>query len=483
MPLGRQTAGIHRKEEDFMAMRLQFFGAAQNVTGSSYLVEAAGRRMLVDCGLYQERDFRARNWDPFPFDPGSLDAVLLTHAHADHCGLLPKLVRDGFGGRIHCSGPTAEIAGIVMLDSAKIQEEDVAYKRKRHEQEGREGPYPLEPLYTREDAEKCIERLTPLRNGDSVSLGEGLSASFHVAGHILGASMIMLQAEGEKRSILFSGDVGRWGMPLLRDPTCFDAADYVVCESTYGDRLHDPVDTVSEKLARVVNNTHRAGGKIVIPAFAVERTQELLYRLSELLRAGRIPRLPIFVDSPMAINVTEVFKRHSDAFDEETAARLRKGDNPCDFPGLRMSHSVEDSKAINDQEGSAIVIAGSGMCVGGRIKHHLSHNITRPESTVLFVGYQAVGTLGRVLIEKAPEVRIFNRMLPVRARIAKINGFSGHADRDELFRWLSALKQPPRRLFVTHGEARVSQRFADWVHAQTDWPVTVPAYQDTVELD
>lgn len=467
-----------------MSMRLQFLGAAQNVTGSSYLLEANGCRLLIDCGMYQERDLRPRNAEPFPVDPASMDAVLLTHAHTDHSGLLPKLVRDGFRGQIYCTSATEDITRIILLDSAKIQAEDLALKQKRHERENRVGPVPLVPLYSLADVEQCLGRFHVVRETAEVPLGNGVVASFHEVGHILGACSIRVRVgEGaSQRTVVFSGDLGRWGTPILRDPTCFDDADYVVCESTYGNRLHEPPGLVPEKLASVINATHAAGGNVVIPTFAVERTQEVLYHLSDLLHRNRIPHLTTFMDSPMAVRVTEVIQRHPEAFDEETVARIRAGVPPCNFSGLTPTRSAEESKAINHIRGTVLIMAGSGMCEGGRVKHHLINNISRPESTILFVGFQAMGTLGRLIVDKAPEVRILGQTLPVRARIAKINGFSGHADRDELFRWLSALKRPPRKLFLTHGEARVAKEFAGWLRERMTWDITVPAYLEEAQL-
>jgi len=468
-----------------METKLAFLGAAQNVTGSSYLLESDGSRILVDCGLYQERDLKPRNWDAFPVAPDSLDAVLLTHAHLDHCGLLPKLVREGFDGPIYCTPATADIARIVLLDSAKIQEEDAAYKKKRHKREGRTPPHPEQPLYTLEDVEACLPRLSPVEYEQTVRPAPGFEADFHDAGHILGSAMIRVASarNHERRTVIFSGDVGRWNTPILQDPTVFDEADYVLVESTYGNRLHKDRDGIPERLSRIVNETRKAGGNIVIPSFAVERAQELLYHLNELLDADRIPHLAVFLDSPMAVKVTEVFRNHLELFDEESRALIRRGGHPCDFPGLTMCRSVDESKAINRIRRTVIVIAGSGMCVGGRIKHHLVNNIERPESTVLFVGYQASGTLGRIILEGAEEVRILGRKHAVQARIEKLNGLSAHADRDELMRWLSGLKRAPRHVFVTHGEPESAAAFAATVEQQTGWKVTVPSYRDETVLE
>jgi len=467
-----------------MDIKLSFLGAAQNVTGSRHLVEIDKLKFLIDCGLFQERQFKARNWEPFPFAPNSLDAVLLTHAHLDHCGLLPKLAREGFSGPIYCTTATAEIARIILLDSAKIQEEDAEFKRERHRREGRKGPYPELPLYSVDDARACLPQLFPVRYEESVELADGVSATFHDAGHILGSSMVKMNVvrNGERRSLVFSGDVGRWDRPIIRDPTLFQEADYVVVESTYGDRTHESQETIEERLAEVVNSTVKAGGNIVIPSFALERSQEVLYYLNELLTGNRIPHLVVFVDSPMAVTVTEVFQQHPELFDEEMTQLIRQKNSPFEFPGLTMVRTVDQSKAINYISATAMIIAGSGMCTGGRIKYHLVRNISRPESTILFVGYQAAGTLGRQIVDGAEEVRILGQRHPVRARVAQIHGFSAHADRDELFRWLSGLQRPPGQVFVVHGEAEAARSFAGFVRENTGWKVSVPKYRDEAVL-
>ena len=468
-----------------MRIKLSFLGAAQSVTGSRFLVEANGLRFLVDCGLYQERQFLSRNWDKFPVPPANLDAILLTHAHLDHCGWLPRLVSDGFSGPVYCTDATADIASIILRDSAKLQEQDAEYKRRRHQKEKRTPPRPVAPLYTIADAETAIPLFTPTRYGETVRIGEGVEATFHDAGHVLGSSMIRvsIRQDGEERIILFSGDVGRRNKPILEDPTFFEEADYVLVESTYGDRVFDGPTSMADEFAAVVNSTVARGGNVVIPSFALERSQELMYCLNQLRMENRIPHLKVFVDSPMAVNITDVFERHPELFDEDMLKLLRQKKSPFDFPGLNLVRTVDESRAISKVSGSAIIIAGSGMCTGGRIKYHLADNISRPESTVLFVGYQAIGTLGRRIVEGAREARILGRFFPVRAEIAQLHGFSGHADRDDLLAWLTTLRKPPRRVFVIHGEEESAKRFAAFAGEGTGWPIDVPAYGAEAILD
>jgi len=417
--------------------------------------------------------------------PENLDAVLLTHAHLDHCGLLPKLVREGFNQAIYCTGATAEITRIMLLDSGKINEEDAEYKRGRHERESRKGPYPEIPLYTREDAEAVYPLFSPVKYGQTVKIGDGVEVTFYDAGHVLGSSMVKLKIEqnGEARTIIFSGDIGRRNKPILNDPTFFDEADYVIMESTYGDRLLERPEGAANQLADVISATAKRGGNVVIPSFALERSQELLYYLNEFRLEGRIPHLKVFVDSPMAVEVTGVFERHPELFDEEMKKLLRQQKSPFDFPGLNLVGTVDESKAINHMDGSVIIIAGSGMCTGGRIKHHLVNNISREESAILFVGYQAAGTLGRQIVDGAKRVRMLGQYYPVKAGIVQLNGFSAHADRDGLVRWLSSLRKPPRRVFITHGEPDSSQHLAGLIRSSHGWETLVPSYQEQVLLD
>ncbi len=439
----------------------------------------------MDCGLYQERHFSGRNWAPFPVTPQTIDAVLLTHAHLDHCGLLPKLVHEGFGGKVYCTAATAELSRLFLMDFAHVQEHEAEFRHETHECDPVRRPYPEVPLYTTSQVKNCFPLFSPVRYENSIALRDGIEATFYDAGHVLGSAIIKFEVKqgGEHRTLLFSGDIGRWGSPILRDPTLLHEADYVVVESTYGDRLHEEQKNVEDMLADVINSTRKAGGNIVIPSFALERSQEILYRLNKLRLEGRIPYLMVYLDSPMATNVTEVFKHHLDLVDEETSELLRQGKSPFDFPGLRIVRTIEESMVIDHTGDTAIIIAGSGMCTGGRIRHHLASNISRSESAILFVAYQAIGTLGRQIVEGSKQVGILGQMRAVLARIIHMNGLSGHADRGELFRWLSGLEKSPLHLFITHGELEVACHFAQFLRERTHWEISVPKYQDEVILN
>lgn len=465
-------------------MKLQFLGAVRQVTGSRYLLQAGSASVLVDCGMFQEREFLERNWDPNGLDPRKVDAVVLTHAHLDHSGLLPKLVRDGFRGPILTTPASSDVAELILYDSAQIQTEDVEFKKKRHRKEGRRGKHPEVPLYTVEDVDRTVPRLEPLAYGEPRAIADGLEVVLHDAGHILGSAIVEFRVrEGDQtRRLIFSGDLGQWDQPILRDPTLIPQADYVVMESTYGDRDHQPNGGVEAQLETVIRQTVEAGGNVLIPVFAVERAQEVIFHLSKLQLAGRLPNVPVFLDSPMAVDVTGLFRRHSDCFDEEMRTLLESGHQPLQFPGLSLVRGAEESKRINDLRMPAIIMATSGMCTAGRIKHHLAHNVWRPESTVLFVGYQVRGTLGRQILDGNAEVRIHGRNWRMRAKVAQIHGFSGHSDRSGLLRWLAGFQSPPRQLFVTHGEEQASLSLAEQVRDQMGWEVTVPSYCEAIEL-
>lgn len=465
-------------------MRIKFLGAAQQVTGSSYLLEAGGLRIIVDCGLYQERKYLSRNWDPFPVSPVHIDYIILTHVHLDHCGLVPKLVKEGFSGQILTTSASNEMLEIVLIDSAEIQEEDAAYKRKRHKKEKRRGPYPVKPLYTVKDAKKTLPLVKNVPYDALYPLNDKVMIRLHDAGHILGAAMVEIVIDEKSRKrIIFSGDIGQWDKPLMRDPSVFEEADYVVMESTYGDRNHEDYGCEEGLLRDVIIETVNAGGNILIPTFAIERAQEVMYCLSRLARKDQIPYLMMFLDSPMAVDITYVFERYKTFLDAEARLLFERGESPFDFPGLRLVHSVAQSKAINSIRGSCVIMAGSGMCTGGRIKHHLVQNIHRKESTILFVGYQADGTLGRLILDGTPAVRIHGKMYPVKAKIRQIQGFSAHADRNALMKWVGSFKSSPKRLFITHGEKKAAFSLAEGIRAKFDWPVSVPEYLKEWELD
>ncbi|TFG57597.1 MAG: MBL fold metallo-hydrolase [Candidatus Aminicenantes bacterium] len=466
-------------------MKLAFFGAARQVTGSCYFVEANGLRILVDCGLHQERPFLERNWLPLPVPPEDIDFILLTHAHLDHSGLIPTVVRDGFAGTILTTAATADLLIIALMDAAKIQEEDAAYKKKRHQKEGRSGLPTEVPLYTTEDVQMTMPLVEEAAYDEVRQLGRSISVRFRDAGHILGSAMIELSvgsAEGV-RTIVFSGDIGQWGSPFVRDPSLFERADYIVMESTYGDRDHEDPGRVDDLLGGIIRDTAKAGGNVVIPTFAIERAQDLMFHLSRLVRDKAIPPMPIYLDSPMAREVTAAFERHDGFLDEEARKLFASEAHPFRFPGLVIVRTPAESKAINSLRVPAVIMAGSGMCTGGRIKHHLAHNISRPESTILFVGYQARETLGRQILEKATQVRLLGQPFPVRARVTKINGFSAHADRKALGRWLDGFKTPPRRLFVTHGDADVARETGERIRQERGWTVEVPEYLEIWDLD
>jgi metallo-beta-lactamase family protein len=486
-------------------VKIQFLGAARQVTGSQYYVEADGARLLVDCGMYQERAYLERNWATSPIRLRDLDALLLTHAHVDHCGLAPKLVQDGFRGPIITTSASADLVELVLRDAAAIQMEDAMFKEKRHRKEGRRDKRPIKPLYAMRDVERTLPLLQSVLYDRPVRINDRVHAVFHDAGHILGSAMIELRVSEKGTGpicakhppgrsgkldlspfptrIVFTGDLGRFNSPIVRNPEVFSEADYVVMETTYGDRDHEDHETVESQLEKVIDETVAAGGKVVIPIFAIERAQELIYHLNRLLYAKHIPEVPVFLDSPMAADVTEVFHQHRECFDVEAKATVEAGESLLKFPSLRFTRSVEESKAINDLKGPAIIMATSGMCTAGRIKHHLAQHIGNPACTIMFVGYQSQGTLGRQILDGNREVRIHGISRLVRARVAQIQGISGHADRAGLLEWLGHFKRPPRRLFLTHGESQASLDFAELVRHKFGWNVHVPEYRETVRLN
>ncbi len=440
-------------------MKISFHGADREVTGSCHLVEAAGKRLLVDCGLYQgSRELDEENAEDFGFDPRSIDILLLTHAHLDHCGRIPLLVQRGFAGEIISTSATRELARLVLLDAARLHEEE-AERRERHAR--RRGEAGRKPLYDTLDALNAMDRFGRTASyGQTLDLGGALRASFHDAGHILGSASLRIDdGGGPESAAIFSGDLGYGGRAILRGPQLPPPAGTVVMETTYGDRLHKALAPSIDELYAAITETIARGGNVVIPTFAMERAQELLYYLRQGVDSGRLPRsLPVFLDSPMAISATEVFRRHPECFAPRERELFADGKDPFALPGLRFTRDTADSIALNTLVGGAVIMAGSGMCTGGRVRHHLRHNLWRQDCSVVFVGYAARGTLARELIDGARQVRLFGEQVPVRARLHTINGFSAHADRDELLAWQRALR--PRRTVLVHGDEQAMRAFA-----------------------
>ena len=464
-------------------MKLSFHGADREVTGSCHLIECAGKRILIDCGLHQGgRELNEENAQPFDFDPAAIDFVLLTHAHLDHCGRLPLLAKRGFRGEIITTAPTRELARLVMLDSANLQEEDARYRaRIRARRGGANGNGNGGPLYSLVDALGVLDRFGRTASYDApLALADGVRATFVNAGHILGSASILLHlAEGKRTtSVLFSGDLGKTENPLLRPPAPPPHADILVMESTYGDRLHKPPGPTLDEFYAAVSDTFARGGNVFIPTFALERAQELIYVIGRGIEEGRLGKgTQVFLDSPMAISATEIMGRYPECLHPDIAKAIRHGRDPFRLPGLHFTREAAESVALNRIRAGAIILAGSGMCTGGRIRHHLKHNLWRPEASIVFVGYAAEGTLARRIIDGANEVNVLGEQIPVRARIHTINGFSAHADQGELVAWHKRVD--PKRTFLVHGEEQKMQILAAHIH---DGGVELPMQGQVVDL-
>jgi len=459
-------------------MRITFIGAAREVTGSCFLIEASGVRFLVDCGMHQGgREARGRNLEAWPFKPSDIDFVLLTHAHIDHSGLLPRLYALGFRGPVHTTGATADLLSVMLLDSAFIQESEWAGVQRERTQDRRHVGAPTELLYTVAQAQACLEQIVGVDYDVDIQPHPLVRCRFRDAGHILGSAIIelWLGESGRTRKLVFSGDLGQPGRPIVRDPTPIEQAEVLVVESTYGNRLHRPLQETIDELVLVIEDTlRRRQGNIIIPAFALGRTQELLFLLADLRRQGRLPSMQVFVDSPMADKVTAITLRHPEFLDDETREILSlRRSSPAGL-SLRFTKSVEESMALDRIRAGAIIVAASGMCDAGRIKHHLRHNLARPECAIVIVGFQAEGTLGRRLVDGEKRVRLFGEEHQVRASIHTIGGLSAHADRDALLGWLGNFATPPGRTFVVHGEAATACGFAETVAEKLRWNVEAP---------
>ena len=474
-------------------MKVTFLGATKTVTGSNFLVEGAGKKFLVDCGMYQgSASDEFENEAPFLFDVNEIDFVLLTHAHIDHSGRIPKLYNEGYRNTVIATKATCDLCAIMLPDSGHIQEMEVEWKNRKRE---RKGEKPLPPLYTAEDAAKCLEIFRPVQYNEIVEISDSIQVRFNDAGHMLGSAIIevWITENGKREKIVFTGDLGNNDIPLLSPPTMISDADYLVMESTYGNRLHMRNDDKANLFLDVVYETLEKGGTVVIPSFAVGRTQEILFELNRIKEVEhseefykkyqKLMSVPVYVDSPLAISATEVFKENMNLFNEETQEIINEGDNPLEFDGLKFTRTADESKELNASEQSSIIISASGMCEVGRIKHHLKHHLWDSNSTILFVGYQAPGTLGRKLVDGEKKVKIFGEEIAVNARIEYIEGYSGHADQEWLMNFVYSFTNQPKHIFLVHGEPEGQVVLKQKLEESTQIPITIPAFGETYELN
>ena len=474
-------------------MNITFLGAAKTVTGSNFLVEAAGKKFLVDCGMYQGKAaLEMENSEEFLYNVSEIDFMLLTHAHIDHSGRIPKLYNEGYRGPIYAHRATVDLCSIMLPDSGHIQETEVEWKNRKRLRAGLE---PLPPLYTAEEAAKCLEIFRPVEYDTIIDVADNIQVRYNDAGHMLGSSIIEIWVteNGKTEKIVFTGDLGNNDIPLLDSPTMIEDADYLVMESTYGSRLHMRNDDKAKIFLDVVSETLDHGGRVVIPSFAVGRTQEILYEIDKIKDSHKddeefqrkyqqLMKTPVFVDSPLAISATEVFKKNTDLFEEEVQEKLRHGDHPLEFPGLQFTRTADESKALNETYYPSIIISASGMCDIGRIKHHLKHNLWNPSSTILFVGYQAPGTLGRSIVDGADKVKIFGEEISVNARIEYIEGYSGHADQEWLLNFVYSFIKKPKHIFLVHGEEESEEVLKGLIEKNTQIPVTIPSFGEKYEV-
>ncbi len=465
-------------------MQVQFLGAAKTVTGSCYMIEACGARFTVDCGMHQgNKAIEERNFNTDLYEAARIDFILMTHAHIDHSGLLPRMVREGFNKPIYCTAPTVNLLEIMLLDSAHIQEMEARFKAEKYKRRGNKEVVQL--LYNTDDATKTLPLLRAVAYGQTFEPHPGISVTFYDAGHILGSAFIYVEAleDGKKVSALFSGDIGKPNTLIICDPAPPLPADYVFMESTYGDREHNmSVDPVTE-LAEAIKYSYERGEKVIIPSFAVERTQEILYCLHQLSDKDLLPQdMPIYVDSPLAIRATDVFRKHEDLFDDDAKALLAKGEDPFELPNLKYTMQADESRMLNEMTGPAIIISASGMCNAGRIRHHLRHNIWKPGASIVFVGYQSVGTPGRKIVEKAASIRLFGDDIPIAAKIFTIGGFSAHAGQSQLLEWIKPAASQGSHIVLTHGEEGAQNVLAKKIQELYGSEVFIPDYLETLQL-
>ncbi len=474
-------------------MKITFLGATKTVTGSNFLLEAAGKKIIIDCGLYQGKALEEReNYEDFAYNVHDIDFMLLTHAHIDHSGRIPKLYNNGYRNPIYATKATCDLCSIMLPDSGHIQEMENEWRNRKRIRSGKPA---LPPLYTAEEATKCLEVFKPVKYDEIIELDQNINVRFNDAGHMLGSSIIevWVKEEGETKKIVFTGDLGNNDIPLLGAPTMMETTDFLVMESTYGGRLHMRNDDKAELFLNIVAETLDKGGNVVIPSFAVGRTQEILYEINKLKenrhdeefmkKYEKLMRVPVYVDSPLAISATEIFKQNTDLFDEDVRQRIESGDNPLEFPGLQFTRTPEESRALNEMNTPSIIISASGMCEVGRIKHHLKHNLWNPKNTILFVGYQAPGTLGAKIVGGEKKVKIFGEEIAVNARIEYIEGYSGHADQEWLLNFIYSFIHKPKHIFLVHGEPEGQKILKDKILETTQIPVTIPDYGETYELD
>lgn len=468
-------------------MNITFYGAAKTVTGSCTMVEAAGKRFLVDCGMFQGKvTDQMLNYDDFPFDISSIDFVILTHAHIDHSGRIPKLYKAGYTGPIYATNATVDLCGIMLADSGHIQEKEIEWVNKKRRRAGKKEN---EPMYTAQDGIDSMQLFKGVDYNEKVTIDENISFTLVDAGHMLGSSIVLLDiTENDKTErIVFTGDLGNKNMPIIKDPTYIKGADHLVMESTYGNRLHGKMEDQSGKFIDILLRTVERGGNLIIPSFAVGRTQEILYEINEYAaKEGykeKLKNIPVYVDSPLAVNATKIFEENPEYYDEEALGYLLKGDNPIEFDNLHLITTSDESKALNEEPTPKVIISASGMCEVGRIKHHLKHNLYRPECTVLFVGYQATGTLGEKIQTGADVVKIFGEEIAVKAEIQYLDAFSGHADRDGLLEFIDKMQDKPKNIFINHGEFISQQVLKNYITEKFNIPVTIPNYEDTYTID